>query len=57
MGLINAWKGFWTSGDGFSNKAITKKRPLRMYAGAATSRLNSNWMAAGTSAGRTWTRE
>lgn len=50
MGLINAWKGFWTSGDGFSNKAITKKRPLRMYAGAATSRLNSNWMAAGTSA-------
>ena len=43
-------KVFWTSGDGFSNKAITKKRPLRMYAGAATSRLNSNWMAAGTSA-------
>ena len=50
MGLINAWKGFWTSGEGFAGKLNTKKRPLRMYAGAATSRLNTDWMAAATSA-------
>ena len=31
MGLINAWKGFWTSGDGFSNKAITKKRASDIF--------------------------
>ena len=50
MGLINAWKGFWTSGEGFGGKLSPRKKPIRMYAGAATSRLNTDWMAAATSA-------
>jgi len=47
MGLINAWKGFFTPGNQ-DVKAIAPRR--RMYAGANSGRLTSNWFAAATSA-------
>jgi lambda family phage portal protein len=48
MGLINAWKGFWTSGP--ENPTILPAPRRRMYQGATVSRLTSGWIADGTSA-------
>ena len=54
MGVINAWKGFWTSGDGFKQSAVSDivkpKRPVRTYQGALISRLTSDWMSSQSSA-------
>ena len=54
MGVINAWKGFWTSGDGFKQSAVSDivkpKRPARSYQGALISRLTSDWMSSQSSA-------
>ena len=54
MGVINAWKGFWTSGDGFGQSAVSDivkpKRPVRSYQGALISRLTSDWMSSQSSA-------
>ena len=54
MGIVNAWKGFWTSGDGFAQSAVSDivrpKRPARAYQGALVSRLTSDWMSSQSSA-------
>ena len=54
MGLVNAWKGLWASGDGFDKSAVSDivrpRRQLRSYAGAAAGRLNASWMSSQLSA-------
>ena len=54
MGIVNAWKGFWTSGDGFAQSAVSDivkpKRQIRAYAGAVSDRLTANWMSSQLSA-------
>ena len=54
MGIVNAWKGFWTSGDGFAQSAVSDivrpKRQIRAYQGAVSDRLTANWMSSQLSA-------
>ena len=54
MGLVNAWKGLWASGDGFDKSAVSDivrpRRQLRSYAGAAAGRLTASWMSSQLSA-------
>ena len=54
MGIVNAWKGFWTSGDGFAQSAVSDivrpRRQIRAYAGATSDRLTANWMSSQLSA-------
>tara|TARA_E500000331_G_scaffold91863_1_gene87908 strand:- start:1444 stop:2985 length:1542 start_codon:yes stop_codon:yes gene_type:complete len=51
MGLINAWKGLWSSGDGFVKNPSVIKRPFRRgYDAATPSRLTSNWSTTNASA-------
>ena len=47
MGVINAWKALWSSEEKEETTIVPRRR---MYAGATTSRLTSNWIASGTSA-------
>ena len=54
MGIVNAWKGLWSSGDGFAQSAVSdivkRKRPIRAYQGAVSDRLTANWMSSQLSA-------
>tara|TARA_B100000700_G_C14995737_1_gene833687 strand:- start:199 stop:1725 length:1527 start_codon:yes stop_codon:yes gene_type:complete len=48
MGIINAWKGLFTSE--IEKPALLPPSRKRNYAGATSSRLTFSWLAAGTSA-------
>ena len=49
MGLVNAWKGFFTSNqDIFEQKPVKKRR--RSYTGARVDRLSAIWVTNQTSA-------
>ena len=51
MGIVNAWKGLWSSGDGFvKNPSVIKKPFRRGYDAATPSRLTSNWSTTNASA-------
>ena len=48
MGFINAWKGLFTPGE--LNPPVLPTPRRRMYGGAQTGRLLSDWVASATSA-------
>ena len=50
MGLINAWKGLFTTENALSASVQSLPKRRRMYAGADSSRLTFSWLAQGTSA-------
>ena len=54
MGIVNAWKGLWSSGDGFAQSAVSDivkpRRQKRAYAGAVVDRTTANWMSSQLSA-------
>ena len=53
MGLVNAWKGFFTSNqDIFEQKPVKKRR--RSYTGARVDRLSASWVTNQTSADQEW---
>ena len=53
MGLVNAWKGFFTSNQEVFEQKETKTR-RRAYSGARVDRNTASWVTNQTSADQEW---